>query len=80
LTVRELLATHTSAELTELRAYERKNGPIGAQYMEEALAAIHEQIQRVVSAIVAGNVKDEDDIPEVVHFPRPYEVFNLKEE
>jgi hypothetical protein len=48
--------------------------------MEEALAAIHEQIQRVVSAIVAGNVKDEDDIPEVVHFPRPYEVFNLKEE
>lgn len=73
--VRELLDTVSSEELAELRAYEYINGPIGPQYVQETLAALHEQLQRVVSTIIAVNTKDEDDIPNVASYPRPYEIY-----
>lgn len=77
-----MLETVTSEELAELRAYERINGPIGPHYMQEVLAAMHEQLQRIVSTVVAVNTpeKDEDNIPEVLRYPRPPEVFNPREE
>lgn len=80
MTVNEMLACHSSTALTELRAYEMKNGPIGSQYEREALAAIHEQLQRLVSTLISVNVEDEDDVPPIVHFPRPHEIFNQEEE
>lgn len=78
--VDELLETVSSRDLAELRAYERLNGPIGPQYIQESLACMHEQLQRIVAAVYAVNVKDEDDIPEVVAYPRPPEIFNPSEE
>lgn len=73
--VREMLETVSSEELAELRAYEYINGPIGPQYVQETMAALHEQLQRIVSTLIAVNTKDEDDIPDVMTYPRPYEIY-----
>lgn len=80
MSVREFLATHTSADLTELRAYEMKNGPIGQDYERETLAAIHEQLQRINQTLISVNVKDEDDVPPITPFPRPHQILTLHHE
>lgn len=70
----------TSTELAELRAYELVNGPIGSQYSDDALAAIHEQLQQVCRLLVAQNAEDEDDIPQFHPFPRARAVYDSWEE
>lgn len=62
----------SSADLTEWRAYEIINGPVGPQYEREALASIHEILQNVCRLLVAQNSKETDDIPDVVRYPRPH--------
>jgi hypothetical protein len=79
MTVREFLESHTSRDLAELRAYELRYGPIGPQYQLEVLASIHEQLQKLTSTVWAVNIEDPDDAPEVVHYPRPYEVFGYED-
>jgi hypothetical protein len=74
-----LLERTTSQELSELRAYETVNGPIGPQYVESVLAAIQEQLQEVCRLLIAQGVEDEDDVPDLHHYPRPYELYNLEE-
>lgn len=78
--VRDMLRSVTSVELTEWRAYEYLNGPLGPGYEQNALAEIHEMLQNVCRLLVAQNVEDEDDIPDVEHYPRPHEVFKRREE
>lgn len=75
-----MLRSVTSRELAEWRAYEFVNGPVGPQYEQEALASIHEMLQQVARLLVAQNAKDEDDIPAIVRYPRPFDVFRNKEE
>lgn len=69
-----MLASVTSREIAEWRAYERLNGPIGSSaYQEEALASMHEMLQHLARILIAQNVEDEDDIPDISHYPRPFE-------
>jgi hypothetical protein len=79
--VPELLESVTSQELAELRAYEIVNGPIGStQYADEALASIHELLQQIARLLMAQNAEDEDDIPPLVPYPRPADIFTLQED
>lgn len=73
----ELLESTTSRDLAELRAYELTNGPIGSQYSDDILAAIHEQLQQVCRLLIAQGAEDEDDIPDLHRYPRTYEMFQL---
>src|SRR3954471_14457745 len=72
--VHELLATHTSKDLAEWRAFEYLNG-FEDVWTQEALSDIHEQIQNVAHVIGAQNAEDEDDNPVPVprRYPRRYE-------
>lgn len=80
MTVREFLACHTSADLAELRAYEVVNGPIGQVYEREAFAALHDQMQRVCSILIAVNSKDPEDAPDVLRYPRSHEVYTFDDQ
>lgn len=70
-----MLGSVSSRELTELRAYEMVNGPIGSQYSEEILGDIHEQLQNLGRLLIAQTAEDADDIPPVHRYPRPWEVW-----
>ena len=73
-----MLESVTSQELAELRAYEIVNGPIGStEYADEALASIHEVLQQIARLLMAQSADDEDDIPPLVRFPRPTDIFGL---
>lgn len=74
----ELLASVTSRDLAELRAYELVNGPIDSQYSDDLLAAIHEQLQQVCRLLIAQGADEDDDIPDVHRYPRTYEMFELE--
>ena len=78
ISVRELLERFDSLELAQWRAYELALGPIGRQYSEGALAAIHEQLQTV--CYLLGAQAEDNPVPEPQHFPRPDEVFLPQEE
>jgi hypothetical protein len=80
MTVREMLSCVGANELAEYRAYEYLNGPIGPAYEQQTLAAIHEQLQLIVMTLRQANAKDPDDVPGVVLYPRPNEVYKLGEE
>lgn len=70
-----MLARVTSRELAELKAYELFNGPIGKdEYTHDVLAAIHEQLQQIGRLLIAQNASDEDEIPDIAHYPRSREV------
>lgn len=72
--VRELLARFDSLELAQWRAYEIALGPIGRQYGDGTLAAIHEQLQ-AVAYLLGAQAGDDNPVPMPQHFPRPNEVF-----
>lgn len=57
-----------SRELSEWEAYERACGPMGFMYGNDALAAIHEQLQVLTVAVCASGGSSE--LPEVQEFPR----------
>jgi hypothetical protein len=68
-----------SLELTEWEAYERYAGPLGDSYEREALAAVHEQIQRTNRVLGAAHFTDrkhkKNPVPEPKDYPRPHEIF-----
>lgn len=78
MTVREFLASHTSREIAELRAYDQLH-PIGPEYEREALANIYDQLQIVVLAIAASagaekqTLENRDGTPKIQRYPRPAE-------
>lgn len=74
ISVRELLERFDSLELAQWRAYEIALGPIGRQYSEGTLAAIHEQLQ-TVAYLLGAQAGDDNPVTPPKHFPRPDEVF-----
>lgn len=64
-------------------AYERESGPIGPDYSHEALAAIHEQLQRLNRIQGAAHFTDrkhrKNPVPEPKKYPRPYEIFEKED-
>lgn len=73
--VRELLATHTSQELSEWRAYEMMYGFANREIFE-ALASIQEQVQMLcwiggLDHIEEGGDSDDNPIPRPTPYPRP---------
>jgi hypothetical protein len=71
MTVEEMLHRISSKELTEWRAYELANGPLGHQYSDDLLAHIHEAIQ--ANTYVEGMQYDPNPAPEPKRIPRPHE-------
>lgn len=73
MTVAELLARTSSRELSEWAAYERHAGPLGSSWRDEALAAIHEELQKLQYLIGAVNTEKnkENPVPEPKRYPRP---------
>jgi hypothetical protein len=69
----------SARQLTEYQAYELVAGPIGSRYSEEALANIHEELQSLKQVLMAVNMKDPEEAPPVIHYPRPGE-FGLEED
>lgn len=76
-TVTELLSGITAYELTEWEAYERAFGPLGPQYSDNALAEIHEELQKICYVLGAVNTgKDQENpVPEPRPVPRPHEMY-----
>jgi hypothetical protein len=58
-----LLATFSSVELSEWRAFERVHG-FGEAAIHDVLSAIHEQLQLSNHLFGAANFMDENDEPE----------------
>lgn len=76
----ELLASVTSRDLAELRAYELVHGTVDSQYSDDLLASIHEQLQQVCRLLIAQGAEEEDEIPEIHPYPRTYQMFQLEED
>lgn len=75
MSVRELLATHTSRELTEWQAYASVYG-LEDPWVTEALGDIHEQLQ-YIAHLVGGQYADDDHenpAPSPTRYPRPREL------
>lgn len=75
--VRELLATHTSRELAEWRAFEFMNG-FEDTWTQEVLSDIHEQIQWLAHLMGMIHMCEDGDtdsnpIPPPKRYPRRYE-------
>lgn len=68
MSVREVLATHDSRELSEWRAFEYVNG-FTESWTQEALSDIHEQLQLIAHVLGAQHIEDED--PETNPIPPP---------
>jgi len=68
-----------SQELTEWRAYEIEYGPLDNTWRDEALAAIHEQIQKTNFFLGAAHFTDKthrtNPAGEQQRYPRPHEVY-----
>lgn len=72
MSVRELLATHTSYELSEWEAFEEVYG-FGDHKLYDVLAAIHEQVQLTNHLLGAAHFTKEDEenpIPAPKRLPR----------
>lgn len=74
MSVRELLATHTSQELAEWRAFEAVYG-FGDEHLHEVLAGIHEQLQLTNHLLGAAhftpeNEPEENPVPAPERYPR----------
>lgn len=74
--VREVLATHSSWELSEWMAYEKAYGPIDDDWRDNTLGEVHELLQGLVHLTAATNSKDGKS-PETVpkRHVRPYEIW-----
>lgn len=72
MSVRQLLASHTSYELAEWEAYDRTYR-FGEDRLFEVLADIHEQLQLTNHMLGAAHFTEEDGenpVPEPVRYPR----------
>jgi hypothetical protein len=72
MSVRELLASHTSHELAEWEAFDRVYG-FGDEKLYDVLCAIHEQVQLTNHLLGAAHFTDEDTenpIPAPTRLPR----------
>lgn len=69
MSVRELLATHSSVELTEWQAFDRVHG-FGDARLEAVLADIHEQLQLTNHLLGAAHFTPDDE-PEENPIPPP---------
>lgn len=69
--VSELLAVHTSRELTEWMAYERAYGPLDSAWRDSKIAEIHELLQSLihVEANAHSDGKSSDTKPQDVVRP-----------
>lgn len=79
MTVRELLARIDSQEITEWEAYEKANGPLGNMYSNEALAAIHEQLQ-MANSLKGAEFGEDNPVPDPEKYPRPGAMFEPRKE
>jgi len=72
--VRRMLSEITSREWAMWRAYEMATGPLDQDVSNEALAAIHEQLQALNYSFGQANFADKDGkdnpIPAPTDFPR----------
>lgn len=74
MSVRELLATHTSVELAEWQAFDRVYG-FGDEHLHNVLADIHEQVQLTNHLLGAAHFTPEDEpdenpVPSPERYPR----------
>lgn len=71
--VTELLSRTTSYELAEWQAFERAYGPLGREYISDALASIHEQLQ--ILNRMTGEQFEDNPAAEPSKWPRPNDIF-----
>lgn len=78
--VEELLVTVSSHELAEWMAYERVTGPIGPDWRDNAMAAIHDQLSLLCNLTGAAHWGDDNPVKDIAKIPRPSEVTGEDEE
>ena len=76
MTVRELLETTDSYELSEWMAYENAFGPLGNEYRDDMLAAQHEMLQALRHTMGHLWSGEDNEIPEPVKLPRPNDLYD----
>lgn len=76
-----MLASLTSREIAEWRAYELLNGPVGPSYEQNALASIHEMVQQLCRIMISVNSEEgSSGVPDIIRYPRPDEFLRQTEE
>lgn len=75
MSVRQLLHSMDSAEISEWQAYERAFGPLDHAYGDDMLARIHEQLQLLTHVQGAAGAGKDNPIPAPKRVPRPPDVF-----
>lgn len=84
MTVRQVLATHTSSELTAWMGYEMHNGPLDDTWLAEAVANLHEQFQRLNrltgAAHFTNRTHTRNPVPKEKRYPRPWELIAYEED
>lgn len=75
MSVRQLLHSMDSAEISEWQAYERAFGPLDRAYGDDMLARIHEQLQLLTHVQGAAGAGKQNPIPPPKRVPRPPDVF-----
>lgn len=80
MSVRQLLHSMDSAEISEWQAYERAFGPLDRAYGDDMLARIHEQLQLLTHVQGASSGGKENPVPPPKRVPRPPDVFVPSEE
>lgn len=84
MSVRELLATHTSRELSEWQAFDSVYG-FGDEHVHDALADIHEQLQFLNHLMGAAhftpeNSPEDNPVPSPTRYPRGREALQRSDE
>lgn len=82
MSVRQLLRSMDSLEVSEWQAYERAFGPLGTTYSDDMLAHIHEQLQLLTHVLGAVNTPkgEENPVPAPKDVPRPPDVYQKAQE
>lgn len=77
MTVKQLMHTMDSYEFTQWVAFEQVYGPIGDEWQQEAIASIHEQLQRLTYVQSQAHFTDKHHrrgpVAPPQKYPRPYE-------
>jgi hypothetical protein len=80
MTVQEMLTKVSSYELSQWMAFEKINGPLGAQYSDDMLASIHEQLQAIQFILGRMSAGKESPVPPPHRLRRPHEVMRTPPE
>lgn len=73
MTVKQMMMSMDSGEYARWMAYERVNGQIGKElWTEEAIASIHEQLQRLAYILSQAHFTNEDEPDGPVEQPSRY--------